>query len=63
VIDEGGNASTFVTDQPDRNHFNLGAGVVAVLPDGISPFLNYEVEVANYLEETHTVTGGVRLGF
>jgi outer membrane lipase/esterase len=63
VIDEGGNASTFVTDQPDRNHFNLGAGVVVVLPDGISPFLNYEVEVANYLEETHTLTGGVRLGF
>ncbi len=63
VIDDGGNASTFVTDQPDRNHFNLGAGVVVVLPDGISPFLNYEVEVANYLEETHTLTAGVRLGF
>jgi uncharacterized protein YhjY with autotransporter beta-barrel domain len=63
VIDDGGNAGTFVTDQPDRNHFNLGAGVVVVLPDGISPFLNYEVEVANYLEETHTLTAGVRLGF
>jgi uncharacterized protein YhjY with autotransporter beta-barrel domain len=63
VIDDGGNASTFVTDQPDRNHFNLGAGVVFVLPEGISPFLNYEVEVANYLEETHTLTAGMRLGF
>jgi len=58
-----GLASTFVTDQPDRNHFNLGAGVVVVLPEGISPFLNYEVEVANYLEETHTLTAGMRLGF
>jgi outer membrane autotransporter protein len=50
-------------DQPDRNHFNVGAGVVVVLPDGISPFLSYEAEVANYLEETHSVTAGVRLGF
>jgi uncharacterized protein YhjY with autotransporter beta-barrel domain len=63
VTEVGGATSTFVTDQPDRNHFNLGAGVVVVLPDGISPFLNYEIEVANYLEETHTLTGGVRLGF
>lgn len=50
-------------DQPDRNHFNVGAGVVVVLPDGISPFLSYEAEVANYLEETHSLTAGVRLGF
>ncbi len=54
---------TFKLDQPDRNHFNVGAGVVVVLPDGINPFLSYEAEVANYLEETHTVTAGVRLGF
>jgi outer membrane lipase/esterase len=53
----------FELDQPDRNHFNLGAGVVVVLPGDINPFLNYEAEVANYLEETHTVTAGVRLGF
>jgi outer membrane lipase/esterase len=54
---------TFKLDQPDRNHFNLGAGVVVVLPEGISPFLNYEAEVANYLEETHTLTAGVRMSF
>ena len=54
---------TFKLDQPDRNHFNVGAGVVVVLPDGINPFLNYEAEIANYLEETHTVTVGFRLGF
>jgi uncharacterized protein YhjY with autotransporter beta-barrel domain len=63
VIDEGGGASTFTTDQPDRNHFNLGAGVVIVLPEGISPFLSYETEVANYLEETHTLIAGARLAF
>jgi outer membrane lipase/esterase len=56
-------AVTFKLDQPDRNHFDLGAGVVVVLPDGINPFLNYEAEVGNYLAETQTVTAGVRLGF
>jgi outer membrane lipase/esterase len=62
ILDVGGPV-TFKLDQPDRNHFNLGAGVVVVLPDGISPFLSYEAEVANYLEQTHTVTAGVRMGF
>jgi len=51
----------FVTDPPDRDYFNVGGGVVFVLPDGISPFLNYTAEVANRFEEVHTVTLGVRL--
>ena len=51
----------FVTDDPDLNHFNVGAGVVFVLPDGISPFLNFQAELANRLEETQTVTAGVRV--
>ena len=51
----------FVTDPPDRDYFNVGAGVVFVLPDGISPFLNVSAEVANRFEETQTVTAGVRL--
>ena len=59
----GGVPFTFVTDQPDRNHFNLGAGVVFVLPEGITPFVNYAAEVANSLEETHTVSAGARFGF
>lgn len=53
----------FVTDEPDLNHFNVGAGVVFVLPDGVSPFLSYEAELANYLEQTHTLSAGVRLEF
>jgi outer membrane autotransporter protein len=51
----------FVTDPPDRDYFNVGGGVVFVLPDGISPFLSYSAEVANRFEEVHTVTAGVRL--
>ena len=55
-----GAAADFVTDPPDRNYFDVGGGVVFVLPDGISPFLSYSAEVANRFEEVHTVTAGVR---
>ncbi len=58
-----GTTFSYSGDQPDRNHFNVGGGVVVVLPDGIVPFIAYEAELANYLQETHTVTAGVRLGF
>src|SRR5262249_23044310 len=51
----------FVTARPDRDSFNVGAGVVFGRPDGVSPFLNYTAEVANRFEEVHTVTAGVRL--
>jgi outer membrane autotransporter protein len=57
----GGVPVNFVTDPPDRDYFNVGAGVVFVLPEGISPFLNFSAEVANRFEETQTVTAGVRL--
>jgi outer membrane autotransporter protein len=57
----GGADATFVTDPPDRNYFNVGGGVVFVLPEGVSPFLNYSAEVANRFEEVHTVTAGVRI--
>lgn len=62
VSTDGSNtAVTFVTDPPDRNYFNIGGGVVFVLPDGILPFINYSAQVANRFEEIHTVTAGVRL--
>jgi outer membrane autotransporter protein len=51
----------FVTDPPDRDYFNVGGGVVFVLPEGIAPFLSYSAEVANRFEEVHTFTAGVRL--
>ena len=64
VADDGtpdGTPVSFVTDPPDRNYFNVGGGVVFVLPDGIAPFLAYSAQVANRFEELHTVTAGVRL--
>jgi len=56
-----GTPLSFTTDPPDRNYFNVGGGVVVLLPDGIAPFLSYSAEVANRFEELHTVTAGVRL--
>lgn len=63
TADVGGGPFSYPGDQPDRNHFNVGGGVVVLLPDGVVPFINYEAEIANYLQETHTITGGVRLEF
>ena len=59
----GNTTFSYSGDQPDRNHFNVGGGVVVVLADGIVPFISYEAELANYLQETHTVTAGVRLEY
>jgi len=61
ATDSTGASANFVTDPPDRDYFNVGAGLVFVLPDGISPFLSYSAEVANRFEEVHTVTAGVRV--
>ena len=58
-----GTTFSYLGDQPDRNHFNVGGGVVVVLPDGVVPFISYEAEVANYLQVTHAVTAGVRLEY
>jgi uncharacterized protein YhjY with autotransporter beta-barrel domain len=60
---DAGGTFDYVGDQPDRNHFNVGAGVVFLLPGGVFPFVSYEAELANYLQETHTITAGVRLEY
>jgi uncharacterized protein YhjY with autotransporter beta-barrel domain len=57
----GGGVTTFTGDNPDRNYFNVGAGVVFVLPNGVSPFVNFQAELGNSLEETESLTAGVRV--
>jgi len=52
---------TFAGDNPDHNYANVGAGVVFVLPNGVSPFLNFQAELGNSLEQTETVSAGVRV--
>ncbi|HUQ37238.1 MAG TPA: autotransporter outer membrane beta-barrel domain-containing protein [Aestuariivirga sp.] len=54
-----GSPLDFVTDPPDRDYFKVGGGVVLVLPNGISPYLNYSAEFGNRYEEVQTVSAGV----
>jgi outer membrane autotransporter protein len=50
-------------DPPDRDYFNVGAGVALVLPNGLAPFANFR-ELLGYKHQTnHTVTAGVRFAF
>jgi uncharacterized protein YhjY with autotransporter beta-barrel domain len=56
-------AFRFQNDPPDRNYFNLGAGVVLQLARGIAPFLNYRALVGYKDQRSHTVTAGVRVEF
>ena len=55
--------ASYLTDKPDRDYMQIGAGVVFVLPNGVSPFFSYQGILANSIEETHTITLGVRLEF
>jgi uncharacterized protein YhjY with autotransporter beta-barrel domain len=52
---------TYQTEEPDRNYARFGAGFVFVLPDGYSPFINYQAEVFNSNETTQTATVGLRI--
>ena len=53
----------FENDPPDRNYFNLGVGIVAVLPHGFSPFINYRALVGYNEQSSHAVTAGLRVEF
>jgi outer membrane lipase/esterase len=59
--DDVGN-STFIiaTDDPDRDYFNLGIGISAVFPRGITAFANYATPIGLDKVTSHHVTAGVR---
>jgi outer membrane autotransporter protein len=57
------NRFRFENDPPDRNYFNLGVGIVAVLPHGFSPFINYRALVGYNEQSSHAVTAGLRVEF
>jgi uncharacterized protein YhjY with autotransporter beta-barrel domain len=56
----------FLTESPDRDYFTVAAGVVLLLPSGLTPFVNY-VEVLGQNDAANrtqrTVTLGLRFGF
>ena len=53
----------FRTDPPDRDYFNLGAGVSMVLANGFQPFVNFRELVGYNDRHSHTVTLGLRIPF
>jgi len=63
VQDAGATIFRFRTDPPDRDYFNVGAGVSVVLANGLVPFVNYR-ELLGYRHQTnHAVTAGLRFSF
>src|SRR5262245_27672201 len=54
---------TFVTDQPDRDYFMVGGGLVMVLPNGLTPFVNYRELVGYTNQSNRVVTLGLRVTF
>jgi outer membrane lipase/esterase len=52
-----------LTDSPDRNYFNLGAGVSATFAHGISGFLNYDTLLGYSRITSHALMAGARFEF
>jgi uncharacterized protein with beta-barrel porin domain len=63
VQDSGGVLFGVPTDNPDRDYFNLGAGLSAVFPQGRSAFIYYQTVVARNNLTQHAITAGIRLEF
>jgi len=62
VLDPG-TVSLTRTNEPDRDYFNLGAGLVATFPRGKSAFVYYEAQLGRNNFTHHSLTGGFRLQF
>ncbi len=51
------------TDDPDRDYFNLGVGLVATFKGGWAAFVHYETVVVRANIADHRFTAGIRLEF
>jgi len=51
----------FQTDAPDRDYFNLGAGLVMVLPNGLQPFVNFRAMAGNSQFDNYAGSFGLRM--
>ncbi|MGQ0794296.1 MAG: autotransporter outer membrane beta-barrel domain-containing protein [Deltaproteobacteria bacterium] len=61
VNDPNGQDITIRTDNPDRDYFNLGGGISATLPYGISSFIYYETVLGLENITAHSIVGGIRI--
>jgi uncharacterized protein with beta-barrel porin domain len=51
----------FQNEVPVRNYFNLGTGLVAILPNGWQPFVNFRAMVGNNQFNNYAGTFGLRI--
>lgn len=63
LLDPGRNGFVVRNDAPDRNAFNLGAGLLFVLPNGWMPYVDYEGLVGYRDSTRHRVSAGMRVEF
>lgn len=56
-----GTKFAFENDNPDRDYVNLGTGLVAVLPNGLQPFVNVRAMVGNTQFNNYAGTFGLRI--
>jgi uncharacterized protein YhjY with autotransporter beta-barrel domain len=52
---------TFQNEVPVRNYFNLGTGLMMVLPNGWQPFVNFRAMVGNNQFDNYAGTFGLRI--
>jgi uncharacterized protein YhjY with autotransporter beta-barrel domain len=53
----------FENDEPDRDYFEVGAGVVLQLADGIAPFVSFRTLLGYNQHTSRQVTAGARFEF
>ena len=63
VEDLGQRRFRFQNDPPDRDYFNAGVGLVLVLPNGLSPYVNVSQFFGYSKQSSTTVTAGLRFSF
>jgi uncharacterized protein with beta-barrel porin domain len=63
VADPTQSALGVPTNTPDRDYFNLGAGVSATFGRGFSAFVYYETVLGEQNFTVHSFTGGIRYEF
>lgn len=60
LLDAGENVYALEGDDPDRDYFNVGAGLVFLLPNGWMPFVDYQTTLGLDDFEQWRVTAGLR---
>ena len=54
---------SYQTEKPDRNWYEINAGVIAVLPFDLQVFGNYYVIAKQDIYDSHGLTLGIRADF